>query len=57
MVHLCRDPEGENVMDPSSTGGTNLTDAMDKADEIANLKQQLSELQTKLAEVTTVNHS
>ena len=57
MVHLCRDPKGENVMDPSSTGGSNLTDAMDKADEIANLKQQISELQTKLAEVTTANHS
>ena len=58
MVYLCKDPKGEIVFEPSSTADRKLSSFQTKSvsktdhyDEVAALKQQLSELEKKLAEV------
>lgn len=58
MVHLFKDPKGENVM--VSTYATELTttvkslpmiDDFDQFDEVAGLRKRITELEKKLAEV------
>ena len=56
MMHLCKDPKGETVLEPSSATDMNtksapMTDVTDHLNEIAGLKQQVIELEKKLAEV------
>ena len=54
MIHLLKDPKGETVLHPSSTGGTKRDTGIgvvDNMDEVAGLKQQVMELEKKLAEV------
>ena len=59
MVHIYKDPKGENAMDtsseskPQSIKYTTRMDAID-TDEVAGLKQRVIELEKKLAEVRTV---
>lgn len=57
MIHLWKDPKGETVLEPSSPADTyrttniTTTEDTDPFDEVAGLKQQISELQKKLTEV------
>ncbi len=52
MIHLRRDPDGDTVMEPTSTSGTYISDTTDHTKEIASLRQQISELKERLAQVT-----
>ncbi len=60
MVHLYKDPEGETVLNPSSASDTHRAASMafptvtNNPDEVASLKQQISELEKKLAEVKKI---
>lgn len=47
MIHLCRDPDGKTIMEPSSTGVSDVADHT-YLTEIASLKQQIAELENKL---------
>ena len=61
MAHLWKDPKGETVLEPSSYVDQNVsylpgksftkTEVTDHNDDVAVLKQRLSELEKKLAEV------
>ena len=60
MVYLHKDPQGENALKHSSGSGTRhaskgfstaATVATEHHDEITAMKQQISQLETKLAEV------
>lgn len=60
MIHLFKDPKGETVLDPSSTGDTcttivktsvPMTEVPNQVDGVTGLKQQISQLEKKLAEV------
>ena len=53
MVLLCKDPKGEKVMEPSTTIASAMKPAKDVSahtTEIAGLKQQIAELEEKLAD-------
>ena len=57
MIYLCKDPEGDIVMEPSMTGGMDpkkSTDATNYVNEIMNLKQQIADLEKKLTEVSAI---
>lgn len=68
MVHLCKDPEGESVLGPSSAADTDLSsrpksvstaaEVTNHNSEVASLKQKISALEKQLAEVrfTLVNY-
>jgi len=52
LVYLYKDPKGESVLDPTSTlSYVHTTIGRTDSDEIAALKQQLSEMEKKLADV------
>ena len=61
MVHLYKDPEGKNALEPSSIADTNPSsrhkfaskaeEVTDYISEIATLKQEISGLEKQLAEV------
>ena len=53
MVHLCKDPEGNTALNSSSTGAMFSTknDPITGVQEVDGLKQQITELEKKLAEV------
>lgn len=55
MIYLCKDPEGDTVMEPSMTGNMNPTKSTDTTsyvNEIVSLKQQITDLEKKLAEAS-----
>ncbi len=56
MIHLRRDPDGDTIMEPTSTSGTYISDTTDHIKEIASLRQQISELKERLAQVTAIKH-
>ena len=55
MVKLYQDPDGESTLKPSSKADSistyNPTKSVGHPDDVTSLKQQISELQKKLAEV------
>ena len=54
MIHLFKDPKGQTILNTSSTGDTkkdSITGVATNIDEVSGLKQQILELEKKLAEV------
>ena len=60
MVHLIRDPKGETVMDHSTsknylqTKSVSNTGTTNQQEEVAQLKQRVSELEKELEEVPAI---
>ena len=66
MVHLVKDPEGETVMQSEAPDTIQSPTAMFKSsdvnkqhneDEVVKLRQRLSEMELKLAEVRVYSHT
>ena len=54
MIHLSKDPQGQAALHTSSAGDTTISGIMNNIDEVAGLKQKITELEKKLAEVCTI---
>ena len=54
MAQLIKDPRGETIMDRSTTVGSQAVSNVIMQDEVAQLKQRVSELEKELEEVNVV---